>query len=66
MPFLATWMDLDIIIVIEVSQTKTRSYNITHMWNLKYGTSELIYEIDSDTETKLMVPKGEKGEGERN
>ena len=32
LPFAATWMDLDIIIQSEVSQTKT---NITYMWNLK-------------------------------
>ena len=34
------------------------------MWNLKYDTNELIYkiEIDSQTENKLMVTKGERGE----
>ena len=36
------------------------------MWDLKYDTNELIYEIDSDAENKLTVPKGEKGEGEIN
>ena len=35
MPFAATWMDLEIIILSEVSQTKTISYDITCMWNLK-------------------------------
>ena len=34
MPFAATWMDLEMIILSEVSQTKTISYDITHMWNL--------------------------------
>ena len=35
------------------------------MWNLKYGTNELIYktEIDSAIENKLMVTKGERGWG---
>ena len=35
------------------------------MWNLKYDTNESIYktEIDSDTENKLMVTKGEGGWG---
>ena len=34
MPFAATWMDLEIIILSEVSQTEKRKYHITHMWNL--------------------------------
>ena len=40
------------------------SYVVTYMWNLKYDTNELIYkiEIDSQTENKLMVTKGERGE----
>ena len=36
MPFAATYVDLEIIILSEVSQTeKTISYDITYMWNLK-------------------------------
>ena len=34
MPFAATWMDLKIIILIEVSQRQI-SYTITYTWNLK-------------------------------
>ena len=35
-PFAATWMDLEIIIVSEVSQTESQiSYDIAYMWNLK-------------------------------
>ena len=38
MPFAATWMDLEIIILSEVNQTeKDISYDITYMWNLKNG-----------------------------
>ena len=34
-PFATTWMDLEIIILSDVSQTeKEMSYNITHMWKL--------------------------------
>ena len=33
-PHLATWINLEIIIVSEISQRKI-SYNITYMWNLK-------------------------------
>ena len=35
MPFAATWMDLEIIILSEVSQLNINSYDITYMWNLK-------------------------------
>ena len=37
MPFAATWMDLEIIILSKVSQTELRqiSYDTAYMWNLK-------------------------------
>ena len=36
MPFAATWMELEMIILSEVSQTDRQiSYDITYMWNLK-------------------------------
>ena len=53
-PFAATWMDLEMIILSEVSQTNT--INITDMGNLKYNTNELIYK--TEIENKLMVTKG--------
>ena len=70
MPFAATWMDLAIIILSEVSQKKKRQipYNITYMWNLKYDTNELIYEKETDAQTQkanLMVIKRLRGWGER-
>ena len=34
MPFVATWMDLEIILLSEVSQRQI-SYDIIYMWNLK-------------------------------
>ena len=52
MPFAATWMDLEIIILSEVSQTeKDIPYDITYMWNLKYDTNELIYETETESGT---------------
>ena len=59
MPFVATWMDPEIIILSKVSQRQI--YDITYTWNLKNSTNELIYktETDSQTENKLMVAKGE-------
>ena len=36
MPFAATWMNLEIIILSEVNQTEQDKYNdIACMWNLK-------------------------------
>ena len=51
MPFAATWMDLEIIILSEVSQTEKDKYHITYMWNLKYDTNELIYKTETDSKT---------------
>ena len=48
--FVATWMDLEIIILREVSQTKTKLY-ITYMWNLKNNTNEFIYKTETDLQT---------------
>ena len=52
MPFAATWMYLDIIIVSEVSQTKTNIiwYHI-YAESKKNDTNELIYKIETDTQT---------------
>ena len=37
------------------------------MWDLKYDTNESIYkrEIDSQTENRLVVAKGEVGRGQK-
>ena len=56
----STWMDLEIVIVSEVSQTeKDKYHDIAYMWNLKNGTHELIYKTErvTDVENKLMVTK---------
>ena len=47
--FVATSMDLEIIILNEVRQKQL--YSITCMWNLKNGTNELIYKTEIDSET---------------
>ena len=52
MPFAAIWIQLEIIILSEVSQKeKDKYYMISLMWNLKYDTNEPIYE----TETELWT-----------
>ena len=50
MPFAATLMDLEIIILSEARQ-KLISHDITHMWNLKYDTIEHIHETETDSQT---------------
>ena len=44
MPFAATWMDLEIIKLSEVSQQR-KTYDITYMWNLKKMINMDIYTI---------------------
>ena len=65
MPFAATWMDLDIVILSEVSQTENDKYNITYMWNLKkQGTNELNYKTEIELhmqKTNLWLPGGKVG-----
>ena len=58
MPLAAIWVDLETIILKQIS------YDSAYMWNLKINTNELIYktEIDSETEeTNLGLPKGKSG-----
>ena len=50
--FVETWMDLEITLLSEVSQTEKDIYHIiSHMWNLKYNTNELIYKTETDSRT---------------
>ena len=65
MPFAATWMDLEIIILSEVKRERQIAYDITYMWNLKQDTNEPIYKTDSWTQrTDLWLPVGRVlGEG---
>ena len=61
MTLAATWMQLEMIILSEVSQTKT-SYDITYMWNIKKWYKWIYLQNRNrfmDTENKLMVTKGD-------
>ena len=52
MPFAATWMDLEIVILSEVSQTKKDKYHILLICGiLKNDTNELIYKTETDSQT---------------
>ena len=49
MPRAAARMDLEVIIVKEGRQKD--SYDITYMWKLKYDTNELIYKLETSSQT---------------
>ena len=38
-------------------------HDITHMWNLKYGTNEPTHERETDSENKLLVARAKGGGG---
>lgn len=61
--FVAIWMDLEIIILSEVSHTEKDKYHeITNMRNLiKNDTKELIHKTETDSKILkpyLWLPKG--------
>ena len=68
MPFAAIWMDLEIIILSELSETEKNKYHIISLicGILKNDINELIYktEIESQTyKTNLWLSKGKVGGG---
>ena len=52
MPFAATGMNLEIILLNEESQKEKIFYDIIYKWNLKRSTNELIYKIETKPQTK--------------
>ena len=64
MPIAATWMDLEIIVLSEVSQREKDKYHIIYMWNVKKSDTKLTYLQNrnrfTDVENKLMVTKGKR------
>ena len=52
MLFVATWMDLEIIILSKSEGERQIKYHIiTYMCSLKYNTNELIYKTETDSQT---------------
>ena len=53
MPFAATCLDLEIIILSEVKSDREKqiSYDMSYIWNLKNDTNELIYKVEIDSQT---------------
>ena len=52
MPFAATWMDLEIVILSEISQTQKDKYHMISLicGILKNGTNELIYKTEIESQ----------------
>ena len=68
MSFAATWMDLEIIILSEVSQAEKDKYHIISLLCgiQKNDTNELIYKTETDSQTlktNLWLPSEESGGG---
>ena len=62
MALTATWMDVEIIMLSEISRdSETPTSNIiTYMCNLKKGHNELLCRTDTDSQIlKNMVSKGD-------
>ena len=61
MSFSATWMDLAITILSEVSQTeKDKRHTIILTCGIQNDTNELMYKTETDSQTKkshLRLPK---------
>ena len=69
MPFVATWMDLEIIIQNEVSQVDKDKYHMISLIGgiFKKDTNEFIFRTVTDSwtlKTNLCLPKGTGGRGD--
>ena len=65
MPFAATCMDLEIIILNEGRETQIPG-DTTYVWNLKWELRNLqknLFKKQTHVENKLLVTKGEMGWG---
>ena len=61
MPFAATWMQLEMIILSKSERERQIPNDTTYTQNLKYGTDEHICDLETDSQTQktdLWLPKG--------
>ena len=68
MTFSETWMQLEILILSEISQKEKEKYHKKRLYvESKYGTNEPIYRTETDSQTwrtDLWLPRGwEEGVG---
>ena len=69
MPFAATWMDLNIIILGEVGQTDRDRYHVMSLIcglkKKKKGTNELAFKTETDSQllkSSFWLPEGKRGD----
>ena len=60
--FTTTWKNMKDIILSEISQTKTNTYDLTHTWNLFLKKSQIHRNRNrlTDIENRLVVAKGRR------
>ena len=64
MPFAATWMNLEIIILSEANQTKTNMIRYClYIESTKNDTNEVIYKTRTDSVNSKMNLRVTKGKG---
>ena len=66
MPFAATWMEVETLILSELSQKEKDKYHmISHIWNLIYSTNEHFYRKENRRwRIDLWLPRGRGREWE--
>ena len=65
MTLVATWIDLEIIILSQVRERQV-SYDITYMCNLRKIIQRNLLKKNTDFKTNLIVYRGNCGGGGRN
>ena len=54
LPFAASWMDLEIIILSEISQIEKDKCHMTLVISKKNDTNELIYKTETDSQASKL------------
>ena len=62
MPFAATWIELETLLLSKSERERQIPYDITYIWNLIYSTNEPFHRKKKlmDLENRLVVAKGEE------
>ena len=59
MPFAATWMELETIILSK--SEKDKYHMVSHIWNRIYDTSEPFHRKETHRRTDIWLPRGGGG-----
>lgn len=50
MPFVATWMELEIVMLTVILSDTERQMYITYVWDLKRSTNQLVYKAEVESQ----------------